>query len=328
MSDYKVETNKPQDIFQRSVIATEANAFLNNKEKLTYNTARMYRWAIKHFLIYYQHHVELPLQEFKMKLNARDPDVLEKVEKLKEELFNDLVDKEVKLGRGLRKGEVSYRYILGRAKTLLIFYGFDIAPVQDMLGKTSIEPPALEPLTLANLKKILSTIETNPDDEHTIKRNKTIVLLTFWSGLRAHELLSLKIGDIDFETGIGEVLGKGREEKEKFYIFPQGLKILKEYLQDRIDKKNDYVFPEFVSNDEANYYKLWRLINQISQQSEIKFTMHPIRHSIATWLAKQNYTPKEIQKFLRHKSEAMVLRYIDIGKDELSRKVGKTDTEI
>ena len=327
MSDYKNKKSE-QDIFQRSIISKEANAFLDNKKKMGYNTYRMYKWGIKHFLIYYEKNVKLPLQELKKGLNNRNPDVLVKIEKMKEHMFNTIVERELKLRGSLSKGEVSYRYILGRAKTLLIFYGFDTGPVKDVFGKTSVEPPSLEPLTTANLKKILATIETNPDDEHTIKRNKTIVLLTFWSGLRAHELLSLKIGDIDFETGIGEVLGKGREQKDKFYIFPQGLKTLKDYLEDRISKKNEYVFPEFVSNNEANYYRLWKLIGKISEQSEVKFTMHPIRHSIATWLAKQNYTPKEIQKFLRHRSEAMVLRYIDVGKDELSRKVGRTEAEI
>jgi integrase len=312
--------------FDKSKLGQEAKTFLNNKKTLSNNTYKMYRWATNIFLEHYDECVNLTLKELKEGLTLKEPDVLKKIEDMKSSIFNNIVKIERKREE-LYEGEISYRYILSRMKTFLLFYGFDGNTLKSVLGKTRVEQRDFEPLTVNDLKKIVKTIENNPT-KFNVERDKTIILFSFWSGLRATELLSLKIGDVEFGEETGKVVGKGREKKHKFHIFPQGLSVLKTFLRDRMENKDEYLFKDFVVRGEINYYRLWLLITKISEMSGVGFTMHKLRHSIATWMIQNGYSVRELQKFLRHKSESMVLRYIDVGKDELTKKIQTTDVKI
>ena len=50
-------------------------------------------------------------------------------------------------------------------------------------------------------------------DEPTAGRDRLAMELLYGGGLRVSELVGLSYGDIDFESGVARVLGKGRKER-------------------------------------------------------------------------------------------------------------------
>ena len=51
-------------------------------------------------------------------------------------------------------------------------------------------------------------------------RERYMVLLTFYCGLRVSELLNIRVNDIDWENGILKVIGKGNKERSMPIIKP------------------------------------------------------------------------------------------------------------
>jgi integrase len=328
-SNHQKESNgfDIQSLILGSPIGQKVQSFLDSKSKdVSESTLRLYEWAMKHFLMAYNKFINKPLEQI---------DVRNDFEAVRSCIWKRV--KEKKLDKDLRKGEPSYRYIMGRVKQFLLFWGFSKEEVNIACGKkTYTDPPNPSPLTENEIKVIFRTIETaNKTDENNrevnvfnVKREKCLIALGYYSGLRASEVLKLKIGQVDFDKNKGKVSGKGRERKEDvFFIFPDGVKIIKEFLEDRINSKEEYLFPEFVDgNGKVKYDRFNYIINQISKLSGVAFTFHRLRHSIATSMDGK-FSPREIQEFLRHKQLSTTTRYIDVGSEELAEKIRRVDLD-
>lgn len=135
-------------------------------------------------------------------------------------------------------------------------------------------------------------------------RNIAVVELLFATGIRVSELCHIQIENIDLESGILKILGKGGKERT-IQIFPcDPLKRIQEYYSYRMLMNHSPFL--FVNRLGANLstQSVRLLIKKISEKAEIskKIRPHTFRHTFATLLLEEGVDIKYIQTLLGHSS--------------------------
>ncbi len=156
-------------------------------------------------------------------------------------------------------------------------------------------------------------------------RNKAMLELLYSSGLRATELISLDISNIDFENKIINVYGKGKKER----IVPLNdiaIKYLKIYINDYRDslfvrgkKRTDALFlnnhGERITRQGLNL-----LLNKIvkSININIEVTPHTLRHSFATHLIENGADIRTVQELLGHENVVTTEVYTHVANNYIN----------
>jgi len=125
------------------------------------------------------------------------------------------------------------------------------------------------------------------------KRDRLILLLLFYTGLRVSELVNLKKGDIMLNDGLIKVYGKGG--KERIIPIPNFLiNELGEYLK---EIKTEKIF-------DLSTRQVERIVKRYAEKAGIKkkVTPHVLRHSLATLLLTNGIDIRYIQELLGHSS--------------------------
>jgi len=186
-----------------------------------------------------------------------------------------------------------------------------------------IEIPKIKkslPKTLS-FEEINKLLDIKLNDKYSY-RNKAMLELMYSSGLRVSELVNVKIHDIDSESCIIRVMGKGSKER----IVPLGdyaIKYidiyLKEYRNKLIKKEyNDYLF---LNNHGKKMTRqgFFKIIKNLAKQQKIKveFSPHTLRHSFATHLLDGGADLRSIQEMLGHSDISTTQIYTHVSKELL-----------
>jgi integrase/recombinase XerD len=130
---------------------------------------------------------------------------------------------------------------------------------------------------------------------------KAALSLAYGAGLRASEVISLKVGDIDSSRMIIRVdQGKGR--KDRYVMLSQHLlHLLREWW--RIARPRHWLFPGQVPVEPLTTRQLNRAVHAAAQRAGIdkRVGLHTLRHSFATHLLEQKTDIRVIQVLLGHK---------------------------
>lgn len=156
-------------------------------------------------------------------------------------------------------------------------------------------------------------------------RNRGIFELLYSAGLRVSELTAANEGDLDFESGMMRVLGKGRKER----IVPvggQAMEAISGYLNTL-----DLQFPSARLQNRALFRNArggrltGRSVHRILL-SELKrcglwqhLTPHGLRHTFATHLLNAGADLRAIQEMLGHATLSTTQRYTHVHMDQLMR---------
>jgi integrase/recombinase XerD len=166
-------------------------------------------------------------------------------------------------------------------------------------------------------------------------RDQAIILTLLDSGLRATELCSLTINDIDLKTGKvtirhgvmgGAKGGKGRT----VYLGKVARKAVWRYLAGREDG-DDLSAPLFISRADRPFNKdsLRVLINRLGDRAEVKKTYpHKFRHTFAITYLRSGGDVFTLQSLLGHGSLEMVRHYAQIAEvdvEQAHRKASPAD---
>jgi site-specific recombinase XerD len=129
---------------------------------------------------------------------------------------------------------------------------------------------------------------------------KAALSVAYGAGLRASEVVSLKVCDIDSERMLIRVeQGKGRKDRYVM-LSPHLLELLRAWW--KAAKPQGWLFPGQNRVNPLSTRQLNRAFHAAAQTAEIKkrASLHTLRHSFATHLLEQNIDIRVIQVLLGH----------------------------
>jgi site-specific recombinase XerD len=154
-------------------------------------------------------------------------------------------------------------------------------------------------------------------------KHQTALSVAYGAGLRASEVISLKVGDVDSQRMTLRVeQGKGR--KDRYAMLPP---ILLERLrvwwrlghaQGKI-LRDGWLFPGMDPTDPLSTRQLNRAIHAAADAAKIgkRVSMHTLRHSFATHLLEQHVDIRVIQVLLGHRHLETTTLYTHVATDLL-----------
>lgn len=188
------------------------------------------------------------------------------------------------------------------------------------------EDPTLNlksPKTEKRLPNILTTeeiqgfLEQPNIDEAKGCRDKAMLELLYSTGLRVSEILSLNIGDLDFELGFVK-LNMG-DDTRAIPINRNIQEYLKVYLK-RYRTSNELDDPLFINyiGGRLTRQGFWKIIKAYAKGASIKKTITPqvFRNSFAVHLIKKGTHIKEVQEILGHSDLSTTQVYLNMAVDD------------
>jgi integrase/recombinase XerD len=224
-----------------------------------------------------------------------------------------------------KKTQVSAQSLARCLVSLRMFYRFLVTD-----GKISINPARLLgiPRLYQHLPHVLNrdevdTILTQPDQNTPPgSRDKAMLELLYATGLRASEVIGLKMSDVNLEAGYLRTLGKGSKER----IIPMGSKAidsLKHYMLDTrasLLKKGttSYLFLNS-RGGKLTRQGLWKILKKYALKAGITKTItpHTLRHSFATHLLEGGADLRSVQVMLGHADISTTQIYTHVARERL-----------
>lgn len=159
----------------------------------------------------------------------------------------------------------------------------------------------VEVFTDGEIEKLLFYIQS----EDVLSRDKLIILLLLYTGVRVSELVNVKLRDVDLlSMNLTIAWGKGGKRRE---IPLKGIVIesIKEYLQGE-RKDNKFADSEYLilTNRSAKMDRdaVNRLLNRVESKLNIRMHPHKYRHTFCTKLLKRGADLTTVAKLAGHSS--------------------------
>jgi len=151
---------------------------------------------------------------------------------------------------------------------------------------------------------------------------KVMLALGYGCGLRAGEIVRLKVGDIDSPQNIIRIVqSKGRKDRHVM-LPPEVLTLLRQWWTVRPTRYDEgvptlerWLFPGRVPGKPLTTRQLSRLFHDASEAAGIhkRVTMHSLRHSFATHLLEDGTDIRLIQALLGHDKLDTTARYTRVA---------------
>ena len=180
-------------------------------------------------------------------------------------------------------------------------------------------------LTDKELKKVIDYIDAF--DRHA-ERNRAIVLLTHYLGLRISECGSLLVSDVINDKGeVNDVIHltvnqtKGSDSRRVF-VSKKAKVVLKRYLQSDLSVIQQSFLFQTQKSKRFNTAALTTLVKRIYARCGIVgASSHSGRRTFITKLATSGVSVRVIAEAVGHSSIATTQRYIDVNDDLISNAV-------
>lgn len=181
-------------------------------------------------------------------------------------------------------------------------------------------------LTIEEIDSLILSINlSTPEGE----RNRCMVETLYSCGLRATELISLKISELYFKEGFIRVLGKGN--KQRFVpIAPSAIKYINIYRSEirshmAIKKGHEDILFLNRRGSQLTRAMLFTIIKNAAKKAGIKKTIspHTFRHSFATHLLQNGADLRAIQQMLGHQSITTTEIYMHLNQNDLANVISK-----
>ena len=191
--------------------------------------------------------------------------------------------------------------------------------VEEVL-EDDISLPAL-PQKEQRLPKILSEGEVDrllnvcSGVDPLLQRDRALFEVAYGCGLRASEICSLRVGDVDFAARTLRAFGKSEKERTVPFLGEPAHRV-RVYLEEArplLMKEENGVL--FLSRNgmKLNREDIWRILQKRGAEAGIsKKRLHPhiLRHSFATHLLRRGMDQKTLQELLGHSSISTTDKYL------------------
>ena len=167
-------------------------------------------------------------------------------------------------------------------------------------------------------------------------RDSTIIELIYATGIRASELINIKITDIDFNEATLRILGKGSKERI-IPIHDLALNLILKYWKNEIHNHNKLVKNKkikFIRNllflntygKKLSRQGLWYIIKNISKKLGLdmnKISPHVLRHTFATHLLYNGVPIRHLQELLGHSNISTTQIYTHLSDQYIESEYSK-----
>lgn len=157
-------------------------------------------------------------------------------------------------------------------------------------------------------------------------RNQALLEVLYGSGIRLSECSNLKLAEIDFDSEVMLIHGKGNKERyAPLSSFAQDA--LQEYfekgrkvLMDKYHKSHDYVFVNH-HGEPITPTGIEYVLNQVIKKSSLDSSIHPhmLRHTFATHLLNNGADMRTVQELLGHANLSTTQIYAHVTKESLQK---------
>lgn len=226
----------------------------------------------------------------------------------------------------LKENGISVRSYTRNLIAIRMFYKFLLKNGRISNAPTAnIDMPKLAarlPETLS-IEEVDRLIEAPKAEDKLGLRNKTMLETLYATGMRVSELISIKLNDLNLQTGYIVAYGKGSKER----IVPLGenaISYIRKYLDSSRpmilkNRKSEYLF---VTNRSKKLTRqaFWALIKRyalLAGISKNKVKPHALRHSFATHLLERGADLRAIQTMLGHADISTTQIYTHVKTDAL-----------
>lgn len=282
------------------------SVYLNNEKHCSKSTLESYLRDVKRFLEFVSAYA------------------VNEITDLNTNIVNSYVESVQKTGK-------SYATILRSIASLKCFftYLYQVNAIQEM-PKISAKPPKPqekkfpEILTGDEVKLLLA--QPNCAEMKGV-RDKAMLELLYATGIRVSELVSVAVGDIDFQIGILRL--KSKLSERIIPIYPSALKSMHLYIN---KVRNVVVFDPAVQTLFTNMnghamtrQGFWKIIKQYADSANIKkeITPHTLRHSFAAHLLENGAPLKDIKEILGHSDISSTQIYTQMMRNRYAQSYKK-----
>lgn len=161
-------------------------------------------------------------------------------------------------------------------------------------------------------------------------RDQAVMELLYATGMRVSELVACNCKELDFDTGMVKVMGKGRKER----IVPFG-RAAADALHRYFSQRDALIIARIERGHQPEREALFlnsrglrltarsveRLIRMYGQRAGIQVTVtpHALRHSFATHLLEMGADLRTVQELLGHVSLSTTQKYTHVNMEHLTR---------
>lgn len=169
-------------------------------------------------------------------------------------------------------------------------------------------------------QEVLALIDAPDTRTRLGRRDHAMLELMYASGLRVSELVHLRPLDIDLQSGVVRVFGKGRKER-LVPMHARAVAVMDDYLRS--------VRPEFMPQESVVFLNrsgmgltrqaVWKLIRRYALEARIgrDISPHTMRHTFATHLLEGGADLRTVQMLLGHSDLAATELYTHVRSDLL-----------
>ena len=222
--------------------------------------------------------------------------------------------------------------LLGRYKGLKAFFKWcvfngyiDKNPI-DTIQKPRLENKLPKRISKQDAQIVLDYSFNMPAPyRYSRYKNKAMMAVLIFAGLRISELLNLKLNEVDIENRV-IMIKDGKGGKDRLVpVSGKLLEILAQYLRDRNRLKKDslYFFPTLRGNGPSTYTGVKRVVNAIKNATGINFSPHKLRHTFATLMLEGGCDLFSLQKMMGHSDIKTTTIYLSTSVGMLQEQIGK-----
>jgi site-specific recombinase XerD len=163
-------------------------------------------------------------------------------------------------------------------------------------------------------------------------KHQTALSVAYGAGLRASEVVALKVSDIDSQRMVLRI-EQGKGSKDRYAMLsPVLLECLRQWWRTaRAQGKmlnGGWLFPGLNPIDQLSTRQLNRAIHAAADAAQIdkRVSMHTLRHSFATHLLEQKVDIRVIQVLLGHKKLETTALYAQVATEVLREVISPLDS--
>lgn len=156
-------------------------------------------------------------------------------------------------------------------------------------------------------------------------RNRGVMALMIYAGLRASEVFNLKLNDVDLKNNVISIFeGKGAKDRIVPICLPLQ-RILLEYLKDRerLERKSIHFFTSTRGDIPFTYNGLKKVVEVLKRETGINFSAHRLRHTFATLMLEGGCDLFSLQKMMGHSDIKTTTIYLSTTVNHLQEQIRK-----